>query len=48
MSQKSDVFNTEFFFLHFIVEKMPISIKYTYKPHQRHNFFVNYTFMTYG
>ena len=33
MSQKSPVFNTKFLFLHYILEKMPISILFTYKPH---------------
>ena len=33
MSQKSLVFKTEVLILHYILEKMPISIQFTNKPH---------------
>ena len=39
MSQKPTVFNTEILFLHYILEKMAISILFTYKPYQRNNLF---------
>ena len=33
MSQKSPVYKTEVLILHYILEKMPISIQFTNKPH---------------
>ena len=39
ISQKPTVFNTEILFLHYILEKMAISILFTYKPYQRNNLF---------